>query len=148
MDIILNFLGGTFWLLVILLVVFLYKTIKNEGIRFKNERAKETFDDAVEIAFRNVVALMQTTVKGLKEKGKWDAAIAKDVFNEALNETKYQLGKDGLKLLEEKVSDVDAYLTNLIESIVYDAKANEVPGVNIDKLLEIVKKNNKIDKVD
>lgn len=143
-----NIIGTTFWLLIILAIVFLYKLVKNENSRFKNEKVKETFDNVVEIAFRNVVALMQTTVKELKENGKWDKDIAIDIFNQALTETKYQLGKEGMELLKEKVSDVDAYLTNLIESIVYETKINEVEGIDIKKVLELVKKDNEEVKVD
>lgn len=147
MEIIGNIFEATFWLLVVLFIVFLYKLVKNENLRIKNEKVKEVFDDVVEIAFRNVVALMQTTVAGLKKEGKWNTDVAKNIFNEALVETKYQLGQESLKLLEEKVTDVDAYLTNLIESIVYETKINEVEGVDIDKVLELIKKD-KVVKVD
>ena len=65
----------------------------------------QAFNDVIDIAFRTVVNLMQTTVSGLKKDGKWDAATAKDIFNQALMETKYQLGKEGMELLKEKVTD-------------------------------------------
>ena len=142
-----NIFGGVVLLGALLLVVFLYKAIKNEGFRFKNEQANQTFDDVIDIAFRAVVNLMQTSVAGLKKDGKWDAATAKDIFNQALMETKYQLGKEGLELLKEKVTDVDLYLTNLIESIVYETKMDKVEGIDIDKLLETIKDDNEIEKV-
>ena len=138
MDIIMEVFGVLIILAVLLLVVFMYKTVKNEGFRFKNEQVNQAFNDVIDIAFRTVVNLMQTTVSGLKKDGKWDAATAKDIFNQALMETKYQLGKEGMELLKEKVTDVDLYLTNLIESIVYETKMDKVDGVDINKLLETI----------
>ena len=111
--------------------------------KVKNEKVKDTFDGVVDIAFRAVMKLMQTTVSRLKEKDKWDEISAKDVFNQALQEVKYQLGKEGLALLNEKVADVDLYLTSLIESIVLETKTPE--GVDINSILELAKKENNIE---
>ena len=96
----------------------------------------QTFDGVIDTAFRAVVNLMQTTVMGLKKDGKWNVATAKDVFNQALMDVKYKMGKEGMELLKEKVTDIDLYLTNLIESIVYETKMNEVEGMDINKLVD------------
>lgn len=133
-----NLFGGTVFLATILFILFLYKSIKIESEKVKNEKVKDTFDGVVDIAFRAVMKLMQTTVSRLKEKDKWDEVSAKDVFNQALQETKYQLGQEGLELLKEKVTDVDGYLTSLIESIVYETKTPE--GVNVNEIIELAKK--------
>ena len=136
MDIIMNLFGVVVLLGALLLVVFLYKAIKNDDLKFKNEKINQTFDDVIDIAFRAVVNLMQTTVCGLKKEGKWNSDIAKDIFRQALMDVKYQMGKDGMELLKEKVTDVDLYLTNLIESIVYETKMNNVEGIDINKLVD------------
>ena len=108
-------------------------------MRFKNEKVNETFNDVIDIAFRAVVNLMQTSVSELKKENKWDTDRAKDIFKQALMDVKYQMGKEGMELLKEKVTDVDLYLTNLIESIVYETKMDKIDGVDIDKLLETIK---------
>ena len=148
MEAIMNIFGVLIILGVLLLVVFLYKAIKNDGFRFKNEKINQAFDDVIDIAFRAVVNLMQTTVSGLKKEGTWNETVAKDVFKQALIDVKYQMGKEGMELLKEKVTDVDLYLTNLIESIVYETKMNNVEGIDIDKLLGTIRKDNEIEEVD
>ncbi|WP_100066071.1 hypothetical protein [Miniphocaeibacter massiliensis] len=122
MDIFMDIFGGTIFLATILFILFLYKTIKNEGVRINNEIASNVLDDTVEIAFRVVVNLTQTTVEELKENDRWDTGMARGIFKQALQEVKYQLGEYKLKLLGEKVVDTDAYLSSLIESIVYETK--------------------------
>ncbi|MDL2310496.1 hypothetical protein LJC13_00790 [Peptostreptococcaceae bacterium OttesenSCG-928-C18] len=139
MNIFINIFGGTMLLAAVLLVVFLYQATKNEALKIKNDKVKNAFDDVVEIAFRTVVKLTQTTVKRLKETDKWDSEVAENIFKQALQEIKYQLGQHTLKLLNEKVTDVDTYLKSLIESIVYETK---MPGsIDINSILELIKEN-------
>lgn len=92
--------------------------IKNVGFRDALEFATREAESAAE---RIVVAINQDTVGILKSTGKWDAAAAAAVQQQALNTLNTTLSSTAKAVLDREVADVPAFLSALVESAVATA---------------------------
>ena len=63
-----------------------------------------------------VIATNQTFVNSLKESGTFDEAAQKEAFEKTLNAVLAILSEDAKQYIAEMTSDVNTYLTQLIES--------------------------------
>lgn len=65
-----------------------------------------------------VIATNQTYVDSLKQQGKFDAEAQKIAFDKTLAAVLAILSEDAKKYIQESTSDINVYLTQLIESSV------------------------------
>lgn len=69
-----------------------------------------------------VVATNQTYVDNLKRQGKFDEEAQKEAFNRTLQAVELMLSEEAQNYIIEISGDLEAYLTQLIESAVYTQK--------------------------
>lgn len=83
--------------------------------RTKSLKTKALIQQATEVVCNVVAEVNQTFVDQLKQDGAFDKANAEKAAKKALELAKAQLGKEGLKLLDQVMADGSAYLKSLIE---------------------------------
>lgn len=73
---------------------------------------------------RAVLTTTQTFVHELKAQGKFDEEAQKTAFNKTKHALLKMLSEEAYAALERNIGDVDTYIDNMIESIVYEDKQN------------------------
>ena len=80
-----------------------------------SEIARKYTEMIIDTVTRCVIATNQTYVDTLKKEGKFDIEAQKEAFNKTLN-------ADAKQYIIEATGDLNTYLTELIESLVYQNK--------------------------
>lgn len=103
--------------------------------KIKNKEVAAMLTLIVNIVSNAVKATYQTYVENIKGTEAWTSEAQKEALNRALTAAQNQLSADARKFIEEQFGDVDSYLLELIESILYDLKngKKETTDINIEK---------------
>lgn len=75
-----------------------------------------------EIIFNAVQCVQQTFVDTMKKSGKWDEATAKEAKERCLTIIKSELTDELRKYITDNFGDMEAWLMNQIESVIYQLK--------------------------
>lgn len=95
------------------------KEIKDKA---KSETAKKYIEMLDDTIINCVIATNQTYVEALKKAGSFDAEAQKKAFQLTYDAVMNILTDDAQKYLNEAIKDLNAYITNKIESGVVAAK--------------------------
>ena len=110
---------------------FLIKYLNAKSSQIKegtdNVLYKKYIDMLTDTITRCVIATNQTYVDALKKEGKFDAEAQKKAFELTYDAVLGILSQDAIDYLNNSVSDLDAYITNLIESEVNKNKTVPEP---------------------
>lgn len=90
-----------------------------------NEALKAAIEEGQMVADTVVQSLQQTVVADLKAKstdGKLTAEDAKEVASKAVDMFLSDISQKSLELLEDKADDITVYISNLIESRLFQLK--------------------------
>ena len=99
------------------------KVKKNQVIsQTDNETAKKYIEMLNDTIINCVIATNQTYVDALKKAGSFDAEAQKEAFRLTYEAVMAILTDDAEKYLNESIKDLNAYITNKIESQVVLAK--------------------------
>ena len=90
--------------------------------KIKNKELAALAETVVIIATRSVKATYQTYVESIKGTDAWTEETQKQALHNALGTAKKELSIEALAYIEKQYGNVDEYLINLIESILYDLK--------------------------
>ena len=90
--------------------------------KIKNKELAALAETVVIIATRAVKATYQTYVESIKGTDAWTEEAQKKALHDALETAKKELSTEALVYIEKQHGNVDEYLINLIESILYDLK--------------------------
>ena len=90
--------------------------------KIKNKELAALAEMIAIIATRSVKATYQTYVENIKGTDAWTEEAQKKALRDALNTAKKELPTKALAYIEKQHGNVDEYLINLIESILYDLK--------------------------
>lgn len=96
--------------------------IKWLNSKIKNKELAALAEMIAIIATRSVKATYQTYVENIKGTDAWTEEAQKKALRDALNTAKKELPTNALAYIEKQHGNVDEYLINLIESILYDLK--------------------------
>jgi len=96
-------------------------------IVFINEKLKDTkyakyLTDAVDIVTRAVKTTYQTYVEALKDKNAFTKEAQKEALSQAVAIVKTQLNDEAKAYIEGNFGDLEAWIVNCIESVLYDLK--------------------------
>lgn len=78
--------------------------------------------DAVEIVARAVKVTYQTYVQSLKDKNIFDSAAQQKALTQAKDMVLSQLSQDVRTYISDNFGDIESWITNMIESTIYDLK--------------------------
>lgn len=96
-------------------IIWLNKKIKDKDI--------QRWSTAIaEIIFNAVQCVQQTFVDGMKKAGKFDEAAAKEAKEKCLAIIRGQLTEELRKYITDNFGDMEAWLMNQIESVIYQLK--------------------------
>ena len=96
--------------------------IKWLNSKITNKELAALAEMVVIIATRSVKATYQTYVENIKGTDAWTEEAQKKALHDALDTAKKELSTEVLTYIEKQHGNVDEYLINLIESILYDLK--------------------------
>ena len=74
------------------------------------------------IIFNAVQSVQQTFVDTMKKSGKWNEEVAKEALDKCLAIVKGELTEELRKYITDNFGDMDAWLINQIESVIYQLK--------------------------
>lgn len=97
------------------LVAWLNTKIKNEKIRAALKNARDIINAAV-------LETSQTFVDDLKKSGNFTDALKSEAFAKTLENVKSQLTAEGVSLIQETTTDVEAWIRAEIEKAVKNNK--------------------------
>jgi uncharacterized circularly permuted ATP-grasp superfamily protein len=97
-------------------VTAMTKNIKNPVLHGDIQEALYQIDNIVRSV---VISLQQTVVKPAKEAGKWDASVAQQVKQQALQEVQRLIPAETKAFVKRSIPDLEALLSNIIEENVY-----------------------------
>ena len=90
--------------------------------KIKNKELAALAETVVIITTRSVKATYQTYVESIKGTDAWTEEAQKKALHDALETAKKELSTEALAYIEKQHGNVDEYLINLIESLLYDLK--------------------------
>ena len=90
--------------------------------KIKNKKIAELLSSILNIVTNAVKVVYQTYVENIKGTDEWTADAQKKALQMALEKAKKQLSKDTIKFIEDTYGNLDDYLTNLIETTLYNLK--------------------------
>ena len=90
--------------------------------KIKNKKIAELLSSILNIVTNAVKVVYQTYVANIKGTDEWTVDAQKKALQMALEKAKKQLSKDTIKFIEDTYGNLDDYLTNLIEAILYNLK--------------------------
>lgn len=99
--------------------------------KVKNKKLAEiltTITNTVAIAVR---ATYQTYVENLKGTNVWTEETQKEALKKALETAKATLSSKAMKYITENYDNIDAFLTSLIESILFDLKSGKLAATTL-----------------
>ena len=109
-----------------ILATFLVKFIKTkieEKIQvIDNTYVKETITEATTIITNCVQSVTQTYVDNMKKLGTFTVAEQKIALDKALTQAKELLTTDAVNLIADKYTDLDAFITTIIEAYIQSTK--------------------------
>ena len=97
-----------------------FTTWMNE--KLKDKKSQKYANDALEIVTKSVKATYQTYVEAIKGTDLWTKEAQEKALRMALDAAKSQLNNDVKEYITSNYTSVDEFLTNLIESVLYDLK--------------------------
>lgn len=108
-EVILSVLGIVFTALGGLVSYWISKKIKDEKLKNIMSSLHELVKDAT-------LEVYQTYVEGLKEKNMFDVEAQKTALSRALIKIRVNMSKEVEEWLKTNVSDIETYLTSMIEA--------------------------------
>ena len=90
--------------------------------KLKDTKSQRYINDLYRIMEESVKSTYQTYVDGLKGTEAWTKEAQLNALNMALEAGKTKLSAEAITYVSENFGDLDNYLTNLIEAIIYDLK--------------------------
>lgn len=100
------------------LIKWLRSKSKEIQVKVDNDTADKYIQMITETVVNCVIATNQTYVESLKADGKFDLEAQKVAFQKTLDAVLAVLSEDSKKYISTTFSDVETYLTTLIESAV------------------------------
>ena len=97
--------------------------------KLANSKFAKYLTSAVDVVTRSVKATYQTYVESLKDKNMFNPAAHKEALVKAGKMARAPLTEDTQKWIETNFGDVKTWITNTIESVIYDLK-NKPAGEN------------------
>ena len=98
------------------LILFINKKSQELKATTDNELYHKYIDMLEETVVNCVIATNQTYVDSLKKQGKFDLEAQKEAFSRTYNQVMLILADDAKVYLESAVGDLNAYITNMIET--------------------------------
>ena len=98
------------------LILFINKKSQELKATTDNELYHKYIDMLEQTVVNCVIATNQTYVDSLKRQGKFDLEAQKEAFNRTYNQVMLILADDAKVYLESAVGDLNAYVTNMIET--------------------------------
>ena len=98
------------------LILFINKKSQELKAATDNELYHKYIDMLEQTVVNCVIATNQTYVDSLKRQGKFDLEAQKEAFNRTYNQVMLILADDAKVYLESAVGDLNAYVTNMIET--------------------------------
>lgn len=98
------------------LILFINKKSQELKAQTDNELYHKYIDMLEQTVVNCVIATNQTYVDSLKKQGKFDLEAQKEAFNRTYNQVMLILADDAKVYLESAVGDLNAYITNMIET--------------------------------
>ena len=98
------------------LILFINKKSQELKAQTDNELYHKYIDMLEETVVNCVIATNQTYVDSLKKQGKFDLEAQKEAFSRTYNQVMLILADDAKVYLESAVGDLNAYITNMIET--------------------------------
>lgn len=98
------------------LILFINKKSEELKATTDNELYHKYIDMLEETVVNCVIATNQTYVDSLKKQGKFDLEAQKEAFSRTYNQIMLILADDAKIYLESAVGDLNAYITNMIET--------------------------------
>ena len=90
--------------------------------KLANSKFAKYLTSAVDVFTRSVKATYQTYVESLKDKNMFTPEAQKEALLKAGEMALAQLTEDSKKWIETNFGDVKTWITNTIESVIYDLK--------------------------
>ena len=90
--------------------------------KLANSKIAKYLTSAVDVVTRSVKATYQTYVESLKDKNMFTPEAQKEALLKAGEMALAQLTEDSKKWIETNFGDVKTWITNTIESVIYDLK--------------------------
>lgn len=90
--------------------------------KVKDKKLADLLKTITEVVTMAVKSTYQTYVESLKGTNAWTKEAQAEALQRALDKAKRALSTDALKYIEEQHGDIDAYIRELIESLLYDLK--------------------------
>ena len=90
--------------------------------KVKNKELASLLETIVVIATNAVKATYQSFVESIKGTTAWNEETQEKARQMTLNTIKSELSVEAIAYIQEKHGDIDKYLLNLAESILYDLK--------------------------
>lgn len=100
--------------------------------KLANSKFAKYLTSAVDVVTRSVKATYQTYVESLKDKNMFTPEAQKEALLKAGEMALAQLTEDSKKWIETNFGDVKTWITNTIESVIYDLK-NKPAGESINE---------------
>ena len=98
------------------LVIFIRNKTSQLQEETDNELYKKYMNLLSETIVKCVIATNQTYVESLKDKNAFDEAAQREAFNRTYSQVMLILADDAKVYLESAVGDLNAYITNMIET--------------------------------
>lgn len=98
------------------LILFINKKSQELKAATDNELYHKYIDMLEQTVVNCVIATNQTYVDSLKKAGKFDKEAQVEAFNRTYNQVMQILAEDAKIYLESAVGDLNAYITNMIET--------------------------------
>lgn len=96
--------------------------------KMSNSKNAKYLTDAVEIVARAVKVTYQTYVQALKDKNMFDKAAQLQALTQARNMVLSQLSRDTKNYIASNFGDIESWISNMIESTIYDLKNKFTKG--------------------
>lgn len=90
--------------------------------KISDKKAAGFATSLAKIVFDAVQSVFQTYVESLKKSGTFDEAAQKEALNKCLAIIKGQLTAELTEYIKSNFGDVEVYLTNQIEAVIYSLK--------------------------
>ena len=99
--------------------------------KIKNKKLVELLTAITNTVAIAVRATYQEYVENIKGTDMWDKEAQKEALKKALETAKATLSSEAMKYITENYDDIDAFLTSLIESILFDLKAGKLAATTL-----------------
>lgn len=90
--------------------------------KIKDQKLARWSSAIAEIIFNAVQSVQQTFVDTMKKSGKWNEEVAKEALDKCLAIVKGELTEELRKYITDNFGDMEEWLINQIESVIYQIK--------------------------